>query len=524
MNSLDWAVLIGYFGVMVAIGVWSHKRVDNVSDFFTAGGKMPWWLSGISHHMSGYSAVMFTGYAGIAYTYGVTSFVTWSFPIALGIAIGSKLFAPRINRLRSRLHVASPLEYLKNRYNLPTQQALAWSGMLLKIVDVGAKWAAIATLLSVFTGISLNQGILITGAITAVYCTIGGLWADALTELGQFVIQLLAGLSMFVTVVAKLADRHIGFLDAWNRPELHGHGKPLVGPYGTVFLLAFLFIKLFEYNGGMLNQAQRYMATGSARAAERSARLSAVLWLVWPVVLFFPMWMSPLLVHAHKPDGSDSYGLMTEQLLPHGLLGLVVVGFFSHTMAMCSSDANAIAAVFTRDVAPVVSARARGWGERSGLVAARVTTVVFLGLSMAVATQVNSPTFHDIITVVIKWVAGLMGPIAIPMMLGLLRPFRRSGPTAALTSWALGLLAFWLVNYPISWEISGGVPLQYQVSVPLAVSLVLYIAIGYLKPEDTPERLALIERINTDVDAGPAGAAVPASTGEDTIGAPHQPL
>ncbi|MFC9931481.1 sodium:solute symporter family protein [Streptomyces sp. NPDC127190] len=524
MNSLDWAVLIGYFGVMVAIGVWSHKRVDNVSDFFTAGGKMPWWLSGISHHMSGYSAVMFTGYAGIAYTYGVTSFVTWSFPIALGIAIGSKLFAPRINRLRSRLHVASPLEYLKNRYDLPTQQALAWSGMLLKIVDVGAKWAAIATLLSVFTGISLNQGILITGAITAVYCTIGGLWADALTELGQFVIQLLAGLSMFVAVVAKLADRHIGFLDAWNRPELHGHGKPLVGPYGTVFLLAFLFIKLFEYNGGMLNQAQRYMATGSAHAAERSARLSAALWLVWPVVLFFPMWMSPLLVHAHKPDGSDSYGLMTEQLLPHGLLGLVVVGFFSHTMAMCSSDANAIAAVFTRDVAPVVSARARTWGERSGLVAARVTTVVFLGLSMAVATQVNSPTFHDIITVVIKWVAGLMGPIAIPMMLGLLRPFRRSGPTAALTSWALGLLAFWLVNYPISWQISGGVPLQYQVSVPLAVSLVLYIAIGYLKPEDTPERLALIERINTDVDAGQAGAAVPAGTGEDTVGAPHQPL
>ncbi len=66
------------------------------------------------------------------------------------------------------------------------------------------------------------------------------------------------------------------------------------------------------------------------------------------------MWMSPLLVEAQKPDGSDSYGQMTEQLLPHGLLGLVIVGFFSHTMAMCASDANAIAAVFTRDCAPVV--------------------------------------------------------------------------------------------------------------------------------------------------------------------------
>lgn len=40
MNGLDWSVLIGYFAVMVAIGVWSHKRVDDVSDFFTAGGKM----------------------------------------------------------------------------------------------------------------------------------------------------------------------------------------------------------------------------------------------------------------------------------------------------------------------------------------------------------------------------------------------------------------------------------------------------------------------------------------------------
>lgn len=520
MNSLDWAVLIGYFGVMVVIGVWSHKRVDNVSDFFTAGGKMPWWLSGISHHMSGYSAVMFTGYAGIAYTYGVTSFVTWSFPIALGIAIGSKLFAPRINRLRSRLHVASPLEYLKNRYNLPTQQALAWSGMLLKIVDVGAKWAAIATLLSVFTGISLNQGILITGAITAVYCTIGGLWADALTELGQFVIQLLAGVAMFVAVVTKLNDKGLGIVSAWDEPALHGHEKPLVGNYGTVFLLAFLFIKLFEYNGGMLNQAQRYMATGSAREAERSARLSAVLWLVWPLVLFFPMWMSPLLVTSQKPDGSDSYALMTEQLLPHGLLGLVIVGFFSHTMAMCSSDANAIAAVFTRDCAPVLWRRARAWNERSGLIAARVTTVVFLGLSMAAATQVNSPAFKDIITVVIKWVAGLMGPMAIPMMLGLLRPFRRSGPTAALVSWGLGLLAFWLVNYPISWQIEGGVPLQYQVSVPLAVSLVLYILIGFLKPEDTPERIALIERINGGDDATAAAIPAPAGAVEDTVPAP----
>jgi Na+/proline symporter len=519
MNGLDWAVLVAYFGVMTAIGVWSHKRVDNVSDFFTAGGRMPWWLSGISHHMSGYSAVMFTGYAGIAYTYGVTSYVTWALPIAIGVLVGARLFAPRLNRLRSRLHVASPLEYLKDRYNVPTQQALAWSGILLKIVDVGAKWAAIATLLSVFTGVTLTQGIIITGGITAVYCTIGGLWADALTELGQFVIQVLAGLAMLVIALHEIAKQG-GLGDALDSPKLHGHGDGFAGPYLTVFFIAYLFIKLFEYNGGMWNQAQRYMATGDARMARKSAYLSATLWFVWPVILFTPMWLSPLLVTAQKPDGSDSYGLMAEQLLPHGLLGLVVVGFFSHTMAMCSSDANAIAAVFTRDVMPVLSRAARAWDSRAGLIAGRVTTLAFLGLSMAVATQVNSPTFKDIITVVIKWVAGLMGPIAIPFILGLLRPFRRSGPTAALTSWAAGLLAFFFVNYNLDFSQRTDVRLEYQVAVPMVISLVLYVGLGFLKAEDTPERVAVIETLNTDGGGAEAAAPAPAEPAEPPEGKP----
>ncbi|GGW99870.1 sodium:solute symporter family protein [Streptomyces noursei] len=498
MNSLDWAVLIGYFGVMVAIGVWSHRRVADVGDFFTAGGRMPWWLSGISHHMSGYSAVMFTGYAGIAYQYGITSYVTWSFPIAVGIAIGARLFAGRLNRLRSRLGVASPLEYLKSRYDLRTQQALAWSGVLLKIVDVGAKWAAIATLLSVFTGIPLDRGILVTGAITGVYCTVGGLWADALTELGQFVIQLLAGVAMLVTVVRALGGAG-GLWTVWDRlPD--GHAQPTAGPYTLTFLLAYLFIKTFEYSGGMWNQAQRYMATRDARSARRSALLSAGLWLVWPAVLFFPMWAAPLLVTSGRPDASDAYALLAERLLPHGLLGLVVVGFFSHTMAMCSSDANAVAAVFTRDIAPAVSARARGWSHRAGLLAARLSTVCFLALSMAIATQVDSPAFKGIISVVITWVAGLVGPVSIPFLLGMVPAFRRSGPVAALVSWAAGLFAFWLTDYGLA-----DVPLQIQIVAPVATSLVLFCVLGPVRPEPSAERDALLARINGG-DEG-AGAA-----------------
>lgn len=94
MAALDWVALGGYFVVMLLIGLWSHKRISNVSDYFTGGGRMPWWLSGISHHMSGYSAAVFVAYAAVAYSYGITVYV-WAFiPLAVGTGLGAVVFAP----------------------------------------------------------------------------------------------------------------------------------------------------------------------------------------------------------------------------------------------------------------------------------------------------------------------------------------------------------------------------------------------------------------------------------------------
>src|SRR5437763_8361184 len=43
-----------------------------------AGGKIPWWLGGISHHVSGHSGVVFVAYAEVAYQYGFTLYVWWA--------------------------------------------------------------------------------------------------------------------------------------------------------------------------------------------------------------------------------------------------------------------------------------------------------------------------------------------------------------------------------------------------------------------------------------------------------------
>jgi solute:Na+ symporter, SSS family len=121
MRLLGWLVLAAYFLLMLCVGAWARTKVKTASDFFTAGGAMPWWLSGISHHMSGYSSAVFVGYAALAYTSGVTVYFWWACSIFLSLLIGSRVFAAKWARMRQHLNVISPLEYLAIRYDLPTQ-------------------------------------------------------------------------------------------------------------------------------------------------------------------------------------------------------------------------------------------------------------------------------------------------------------------------------------------------------------------------------------------------------------------
>jgi solute:Na+ symporter, SSS family len=494
MDLLDWLVVGAYFVVMVLIGLWAKARIHDSRDFFTAGGRMPWWLSGISHHMSGYSSAVFVGYAAIAYSQGFVLYVWWALGITFAMVVGAFLFVPRWPRLRQRLGIISPLEYLRIRYGLPTQQLLAWSGTALKVFDVGAKWTATALLLNVFTGVPLAVGILLTGGVTLVYSTIGGLWADALTDMGQFVIQLIAGIVMFVAVLSAL-DGIPTLWTLWDKLP-PGNSAPFNGQYTALFVLVYLLINTLSYNGGTWNLAQRFIASPTGSSARRAALFSAALYLVWPLVMFFPMWAAPVLLPGlAKPD--QSYALLTQQLLPAGLVGLVIAGLFSHTMAMTASDANAISAVVTRDIVPAIWKRGRALDTRAELIIGRISTFTFIALSMVIALTADS--FGGVLGLIILWFGGLVGPIAIPMLLGMLPAFKRCGPVAAITSWAVGLAVFALTRYVF--DVSRLAPDQataVQVGGPVVCAIITFVVVGLVAPWRNAESDELVDAISRD--------------------------
>ena len=69
--DLNLAVVVIYFGFLIAIG-WAFRNLTaNTSDYFRGGGNVLWWMVGASAFMTQFSSWTFTGAAGKAYTDGL---------------------------------------------------------------------------------------------------------------------------------------------------------------------------------------------------------------------------------------------------------------------------------------------------------------------------------------------------------------------------------------------------------------------------------------------------------------------
>jgi SSS family solute:Na+ symporter len=464
-NKTDLLVIILFFLSMLVIGVWSYFRNKNSEDYFVAGGKLPWWLAGISHHVSGHSGAVFVAYAAVAYTSGFTMYMWWAFPVGVVIIASAKVFPVYWVRLRKNFQIQSPLEYLKVRYNLWTQQIIAWAGVLLKVFDVGAKWAAIGILLHVVAGIPMTTGILVSGIVTLIYVTFGGLWGVIITDLIQFIVQVLGGVVMFVLVV-----RHLG---GWNSitgiwkqlPPEHSH--LFNNPYTAAFVGIMFFVYFLSYNGGSWSLATRYISSPSEHQASKAARLSGILYLIWPLILFFPMWAAPLILPGLE-NPSESYGWLMVKILPQGMIGLVIASLFAATMGMTSSDVNTIAAVITRDILPVTSDKFVN--DKHSLRTARITTFIFTLATLVIA--LNYERFGGVLGLIVNWFGALLGPTSMPLLLGLIPMFRKCGPKAAIASILAGLLTFIITK---DMDIHS---LAIEVGLPTIVSAIVFVGVG----------------------------------------------
>jgi SSS family transporter len=435
LGPADYVVIGGYCFVVVGIGLWFRKRLVTVADYFAGGHQVPWWLAGISHYMSSFSAFSFIAYTQIAYLYGFTAITLFwvSVPACVG---GGLLFAKRWRRAR----VVTPVEFVEERYSGTLRQLFAWAGIPMKIFDDSLKVFATSVFLSAVCGVGLSWSVVICGAVMVVYSFFGGLWALVVTDYVQFLMKSLA-----IVLLVPLAFRASGGVIRGLSGLPSGFFMPVNPPYGWLYVAGFACIMFVSYNASWA-LAQKYYSVTDENAASKAAYLSAALNFVGAPLMLLPGMLARHFLPdlASTGESANAYVLLLVKLLPEGLVGIILAAMLSATMAAVSSDFNAIASVLTEDVyhrllnSAALPRQLFQVGRVLTLTLGVLTTV--LGLWIAVSHR--ETLFNLMVTVFGIFTA----PTLLPLLVGLVS--RKATARGALTGFvaglATGLIMLWV--------------------------------------------------------------------------------
>ena len=438
LASLDYIAIVLYLLIMAGVGLFFGWFVKDIKDYFKGGNTIPWQISAVSNFMGSLSTFVFVAYAGIAYSSGIVGVTV------LWCTIPPFIFAALVMGKRwVRSRIITPVEFLETRFNIQTRQLFSWIGLGMRFLDNMVRQYAIGVFLIAATDLSFLEAVIFSGIITTLFTIVGGVWAVVVMDSLQFVILvfvsvLLVPLSLEATGgLGSLMARHPEHFDWFADPK----GQPL-------WLGVYYLMVLLKYNGNWVF-IQRFYSVKDESATRKLGYLSALLLFVFPIIFLLPA-IAAVDILPNLADPEQAYVSVAIELLPAGLLGLMIAAMFSATMSSLNSEFNVMSGVLTNDIYkrlihPHASEERLMWVARINIVLVGFIVVfgaLFVG-ELGGAFEAN------------KLLTGLFAlPLAIPLVLGLL--FRKTNPLGAflsvMTGIVLGLTLNTLTAMP--WEVA----------------------------------------------------------------------
>lgn len=340
MNTLDYSTLVVFSLLIFGSGMAFYRSGSSVKSFFAAGGSVPYWLSGLSLFMSFFSAGTFVVWGSIAYDHGWVA-ITIQWMMGLSGFVIAYFIAPRWKRL----NIITVAEFLTNKYGHGARKFYSYIFLVLSITYTGAFLYPVAKLINVATPLTIESSIILLGCIIVAYTAVGGLWAVIITDVLQFVI-LSAGIIILVVLTFQKIETFTFFEK--NTPK--DFFDLLNGEYSLLFMIAFALYNT-AFIGGNWAYVQRYTSVRSEKSARNVGILFGVLYLISPV-----LWMIPPMAYRAMNsslsglENEGAYLLICKEVLPSGVLGLMLGGMIFATASSVNTTLNTSAAVFTNDV------------------------------------------------------------------------------------------------------------------------------------------------------------------------------
>ena len=480
LTTFDYLVIAFHFSLVIGIGLVLSGKSTNSEEYFLAGRSMGWGLIGFSLVASQISTTSMIGLAGEAYATGI-SIYNYEWMAILLLIFFALFIIPPI--LRSQIYTMP--EFLERRYSQGSRRYFAIVTLFLNIVidTAGSLFAGALMLNLVFPDVPLWQSITVLALLAGLYTIVGGLRAVIITDIIQAVLLTAASV-----IIAWFAFDKVGGIDnilnsvPAEKLEL---GKPMSDP-AMPWLGVFLGVPILGFYFWCTNQfmVQRILSAKNIQHARWASIFAGFLKLPTLFIMILPGSAAILLYpELERPD--LVFPVLMFDLLPAGILGLVVAGFLAALMSQIDSTLNAASTIVTMDF---VRPKHPDMSSEKLMKIGKLVTFVFMLLAVLWAPQIeNFPSLFRYLQNVLAYV---VPPVVVLFIGGIFWPRANAqGAKAAIAAGvSVAAILFVLV------EILGTIHLHFLLVAPviLVVSATAFIVTTLRHAPPEHEQIAAI--------------------------------
>lgn len=461
MSLIDTIILLGLIAAFLAIGVFGHSKTQTTADYFLAGRQLKWYNIGFSLFATNFSASALIGITGAAYVVGIVIYnYEW-----IGI-LAMVFFAVFMVAVVRGSRVYTIAEYLTERFNERVKIIYSlFIVLMLVFIDMAASLYAGGLILNQFIpGLSANAVIVIIMLMAGLYSVVGGMTAIARTDIFQSIVLILGAFMIAYYAFSEIGGWRVFLAQAPSGSlnlirGLEDRAVPWAGLVTGIPIIGAYYWLVNQ------NMVQWVLSAKTQADARRGLLMAGFLKILSLFVIVLPgIAAISLIPGLTEPD--RIYPAMLAQLLPVGVVGIVLAGFVAALMSNTDSTLNAVSTLITMDF---IRRRNPDIEPRQLVAIGRVIIFVVIAISAVWAPMIgNFGTLFEYIQSVLSYA---VAPFVVVYLGGMFWP----RATCAGALWALGsgLAAAGLIG------ILGGMGLfsVHYLYVPMPVALVSSLAL-----------------------------------------------
>lgn len=371
MNYIDYIIIITYIIGFLGLGYFFKDNEDS-KDYFLGGNSLGWFplsLSTMATQLSAISFISAPAFVGLKLNGGM-KWLTFELAVPLAMIFIMLVIIPPLYRSG----IVSIYEFVERRFDASTRLILSIVFQVSRALGTGVMVYTIAFILQAVLNIDFVYTILIISVITIIYSWQGGMkavvWGDAIQMLILF-----AGLIICLFYGWDLIQTNGGFSEILVAERLHvidyNWGFSKGEEYGIVPMIVGGFFLYASYYGCDQTQAQRLLSAKNEKTIRQLLLANGL--LRFPVVFVYcfmglvvgalalstPDFMNEVTqaTQNHFPEEYAKTGIKPDLMipvfilkyLPHGMIGILMIGIMSAAMSSLSSTINSLSAVTVED-------------------------------------------------------------------------------------------------------------------------------------------------------------------------------